>query len=148
MKKGTLKKKKGPTRAAKNKQAFDDVVGDPYAYKEPIDGHYMMLKSRSSIMVAESEQKTKSASNQARPNPIDFFCDVESCVEDGLTVFVKREKTYTLSDIKEVFDNTYLLGTGDIFNQQERAKIEQDIGQILVARGISPVAKYFTSIKQ
>ena len=108
----------------------------------------MMLKSRSSLAIADSEQKSKSPVNQARPNPIDFGCDVEAAVEDGLKVFIDREKTYTLSDIKEVFDNTYLLGTGDIFSQQERAKLEQDIGQILVSRGISPVSKYFTTIKQ
>jgi hypothetical protein len=147
MKKGQ-KKKKGITRAAKNKRAFDDVLGDPFAYPEQIDGHYMMLKSRSSLAIADSEQKSKSPVNQARPNPIDFGCDVEAAVEDGLKVFIDREKTYTLSDIKEVFDNTYLLGTGDIFSQQERAKLEQDIGQILVSRGISPVSKYFTTIKQ
>ena len=99
-------------------------------------------------MVADSEPKTRGTVNSARPNPIDFFCDVESAVEDGLKVFIDREKTYTLSDIKEVFDNTYLLGTGDIFSQSERAKLEQDIGQILASRGISPVAKYFVSIKK
>ena len=99
-------------------------------------------------MIAESEQKARGSVNQARPNPIDFFCDVEAAVLDGLEIFIKRECTYTLPGIKEAFDNTYLLGTGNIFSQQERAKIEQDIGQILVARGISPVSKYFTTIKQ
>lgn len=124
------------------------MIGDPFAYPEQIDGHYMMLKSRSSVMIGEPEQRTKSPVNQARPNPIDFSVDVEAAVEDGLVIYVNREKTYTLSDMKELFDNTYLLGTGDIFTQEERAKLEQDIGSILSSRGISPVQKYFTTIKQ
>jgi hypothetical protein len=147
MKKG-VKKKKGITRAAKNKKAFDDVIGDPFAYPEQLDGHYLMLKSRSSVMIADVSPKSKGPVNGARPNPIDFACDVESAVTDGLEVFYKRTKTYTFSDLKEIFDNTYLLGSGEIFNQKERAALEQDIGQILVDRGISPVAKYFTVIKQ
>lgn len=148
MKKGFQRKRKGPTKAAKNKRAFDDVVGDPYGFPEPIDGHYMILKCRSSLAVGETEQQSKSPVNNARPNPIDFFCDVESAVEDGLKLFINREGKYTLEMIKELFDNTYLLGTGDILEQPERAKLEQDIGSILVQRSISPVAKYFTTIKQ
>ena len=149
MKKAAHPKKKGLPNVAINKAAFDDVVGDPYGFPEIIDGHYMMLKNRNSISCGTAEQTSKSPVNGARPSPIDFAIDVESAVSDGLEVYAKHDtKKRTLKQLKELFDNTYLLGTGEAFDQKERAELEQHIGRILAKRSISPVAKYFTIIKQ
>ena len=149
MKKAAHQKKKGLPSVAVNKSAFVDIIGDPYAYKEIVDGHYMTLKSRNSITCVNNEQTSKSPVNGARPSTTDFAIDVESAVSDGLEAYTKQDtKKRTLEQLKELFDNTYLLGTGDAFNQNERAEIEQHVGRILVKRSISPVSKYFTTIKQ
>lgn len=130
-------------KAARFKRAFDEIIGDPYAKPDPIEGHYSMLKSRSSLAIAEPERKAKTPVNEARPSAIDFFIDVEAAVLDGLEVWWFGSK-----DAKRIFCNTYFYETGEILTQKERAEVEQAIGQILVYRGISPAAKYFTAIRQ
>jgi hypothetical protein len=126
---------------ARNKSAFDEVIGDPYAYPEPIQGHYAMLKSRSSISVAGADQSSPSPVNRARPTAVDFFVDVDGVIEDAMT---------TIGDNAfDTFLNTYVYedDSKSVFNQKERAKIEQLVGNILVERKISPTTKYFTTIK-
>ena len=79
---------------------------------------------------------------------VDFFCDVEAAVEDGVKVFGRswREPGQALF----VFTTTYITEDDKYytFNQRERAKIEQIIGRILIERNISPVRKYFTAIRR
>lgn len=156
---GKKKRSSAEERAAKNKRAFDEVIGDPYAYPEPIEGHYSMLRCRSSLAIGEPVRKTPSPVNQARPTALDFFCDVENAVVDGLEVFQRNTQyivleyldvtfDYVVKVLKAQFDRTYFLETEIKFNQKERSELEQIIGEILVGRGISPVPKYFTTIKQ
>lgn len=119
--------------------AFNEICGDPYSKPEPIQGHYSMLKSRSTISVVDGEQKSPSPVNRARPSAIDFFCDVDAAIEDAMSTLGK--------DAFDTFLNTYVYEDGTTFNQRERAKVEQLVGNILVQRKIYPVARYFTTIK-
>jgi len=136
-------------RTAKYKRAFDEIVGDPYAYPDPIEGHYITLKNSSGVKVAGTDYPTSSSPvNGARPNIIDFFVDVDAAIKDGLDVF---GKTWREPDqVEFVFQTTYITEDDAYyqFNQKERAELEQNIGRLLVARHISPTAKYFTTIKQ
>ena len=146
-----LKKKKKVqkvTKEAKNKRSFDEVIGDPYGWPEPIDGQYEMLKGRSSISIADPQGDVSCPVNRARPTTVDFVIDIESAVDDGLTAYAQENPEAGIGTLKYLFDNTYFLGSGQIFNQQERSKIEQIIGGILRERHISPVTKYFTIVKQ
>jgi hypothetical protein len=125
-------------RFAENKAAFDDVIGDPYAYPEPIDGQYARYKQRSSIRVANNDFDSGHATpNTSRPSPLDFFCDVERAVEDALT-----------DDEKVKFLQTYIWEEGEAFSSQERIVIEQKVGQVLRDRKISPVTLYFRVVRQ
>jgi hypothetical protein len=139
-------KKENAQRAAKYKRAFDEVIGDPFAYGEPIEGHYITLKNSSKVKVAGTNiPESPSPPNRAKPNFIDFFCDVESAVEDGLEAYSITEAPRLWT----IFIDTYITQIGEYtFNQKERAEVEQYIGRIFVSRGISPVQKYFTTIKQ
>jgi len=141
-------RKKITTKVAKNKRAFDEIVGDPFAFPEPIDGHYSTLKNRSSISIIEPERQTQTTVNPAKPNPLDFFCDVESAIDDGLNTYDKHIENIGMDRLKLLFDNTYIFVNDDMFSQVARAKLEQIIGNILIRRGISPVHKYFTTIRK
>ena len=128
---------------ARNKIAFDSIIGDPFAHPEPIEGHYATLKGRSSIIVTEKEQQgSPSPVNQARPTAIDFIIDVDSVLSDSIEVFKQGSMEKLL--------NTYIVEDKNlpIFNQKERNKLEQIIGNILIQRKIYPVSKYFTAIKK
>lgn len=135
-------------RFRRNKQAFSEIVGDPYQV-DPIQGHYAELKASSGVKVVGVDVTAATGTvNLARPCLSDFFCDVESAVEDGLNRFGQdwREP----DQVKFIFTNTYMIESSKyyVFNQQERAKLEQIIGNIFIARGISPVSKYFTTIRK
>ena len=141
---GKKKRDRSAEKAARFKRAFDEVIGDPYAKPDPIEGHYSMLKSRSSLSIAEPDRKSKSPVNEARPSAVDFFIDVEAAIADGLEVW----NTFPLEEAKTIFFDTYFFESGITLTQRERSEVEQAIGQILVYRGISPAAKYFTAIRQ
>lgn len=129
---------------AKFKNSFDEIIGDPFAKPEPIQGHYSLLRSGSGVKVADNDFTAGVGSpNAARPNIVDFFVDVESAIADGLK---KYSSTY---DHTKLFLNTYLWEDSKraTFSQAERAVLEQIIGRILVARSISPVGFYFTAIR-
>jgi hypothetical protein len=128
-------------RQSMNKRAFDEIIGDPYAKPDPLEGHYAALKCRSSVSVANIDSAGHGTRNAASPNALDFFCDVESAVDDALEV-----SGFTLSQ----FTNTYIEEDRSkyILTQTERAEIEQVVGRILVARKISPSSKYFTAIRK
>jgi hypothetical protein len=141
--------KKKSELVARYKSAFDEIIGDPYAYPAPIDGHYSMLKSRSSISSVKHKQNSAPGPvNRARPNPLDFFCDVDRAIKDALATFKPNQYEDGAFTLDEIFYNTYFTENGLIFMQAERSVIEQLVGRILVARKISPVSKYFTVTKQ
>lgn len=136
-------------RAAKYKAAFDEIIGDPYTKPEPIDGEYLTLKNSSAVRIGGTDvtQKSSKTIAEARPNVVDFCCDVESAIKDGLEIFEWREN---LDQKIFIFSTTYFTEYPEYykFTQLERAVLEQHIGRILISRGISPVRKYFTFIKQ
>jgi hypothetical protein len=122
-----------------NKIAFDDVIGDPYAKPEPIDGQYFTLRRRSTIGVMDNNfDLGKGTRNAAQPSAIDFFCDVERTCHEALT-----------DDEKTKFLNTYILeAADDVFTPKERMQIEQKLGKLFRQRKLSPVTKYFKTIRQ
>lgn len=129
----------GRERFASNKRAFTDVFGDPFAKPEPVTGHYQSLKSRGPVAAMKNNfDEGKATRNPASPNIIDFFCDVERVVAD----------TLTQSEVDKLMDTyIYELGEG-IFTEDERSNVEQQIGRIFRAKGISPVSRYFKSTRQ
>ena len=139
--------RKRSERWGRNKRAFDEIIGDPYAKPESIQGEYSILKTKSSVPIANIKGSLAESKNPARPSPVDFFCDVEAAVKDGLD-------TYTTECIggryENKFINTYIIEDSnyEIFNQKERARLEQIIGKILIERGISPASKYFIAIRK
>jgi hypothetical protein len=135
--------------AAKYKSAFDEIIGDPFAFPEPIPGMYEELKKKSAITIVEPGKAgaTPSPVNKAKPNHLDFFVDVEGSVQDGLLSYQLRTN-YTFDELLVLFDNTYWIEDGTVFTQKERAEIEQIIGRILSARKISPAGRYFISIRK
>lgn len=121
-----------------NKQAFEDVLGDPFAVPEPIDGHYNTLRSRSSIKVARNNfDEGQATANPARPNVIDFTCDVDRVI----TTVISCKK------VLQSFLNTYMFGELEL-NSKERTVYEQQMGRLFIERRISPVARYFTTIRR
>lgn len=137
-------------RAARNKKAFDEVIGDPYGWPEPIDGQYYLLKTKSNLRVAEYHNAllgSGSQPNKAKPNAMDFFCDVERAIDDGLIRYFGNEN---FGNAVKSFVSTYITEDGGplTFTQSERAGVEQSIGALFVTRKISPVTKYFSVIKK
>jgi hypothetical protein len=140
-------------RWARNSAAFREIIGDPFNRTEgesdPIQGQYAEFRSNSTVKVQDMEAMSKGGSaNAARPNALDFFCDVEAAVKDGLAKFAP---TWREPDqVEFVFVTTYITEDSKYysFNQSERSKIEQIIGNIFLARSISPTGKYFTAIRK
>jgi hypothetical protein len=133
---------KNPTRArhADNKKAFVDVLGDPFA-PEPIEGHYNLLKRRSSIGAMKTNfDEGQATDNPARPNALDFFCDVERVVKEVIqdrNILNKFETIYMIGEIEK-----------PELSQAERNRLEQRLGKLFKAYRISPVSKYFISIRR
>lgn len=131
-------------RAAVNKQAFDDVIGDVFS-KHEVDGHYRKLKHRSILSATKSSfGESKVTLHPAKPNSVEFCIDVENTIEKILGDDPK---------LLEAFIDTYLLGTEeDIDNckitQQERIYLEQRLGRAFLVHGISPVVRYFAVVKR
>lgn len=121
-----------------NKWAFDDIFGDPFATPEPMTGHYQTLKSRGAVAAMKNNfDEGKATRNPAAPNIMDFFCDVEKVVNSSLT-----------PDEYQKFVNTYIYENPDGgFTSKERTDVEQRLGRILRAKKISPVRRYFTTIR-
>lgn len=143
-----MKKGRKPNKWHIYKKAFDDIIGDPYAWPEPVVGQYEELRGQSSIVIIDPEPKSGITLNPARPNSMDFFIDVDNAINDGLDIFGKTWREP--NQVKFVFDNTYFMCDNEyyVFNQHERSELEQVIGRILVARSIAPAKKYFTTIKR
>lgn len=141
------RKQKHEDRLYLNKKAFDEIIGDPYG-KEPIEGHYTVLKHRTSQMTAFIDSQMSPATrNAAQPSHIDFFCDVDAIVNEGLEIFKRSDFGRSQSQLLQLFDNTYWNEVEPIFDQHDRADLEQIVGRLLRARKISPVSMYFTTVK-
>lgn len=122
-----------------NKIAFEDVIGDPFAKPEPIDGQYFTLARRSTINVMDNNfDLGKGTRNAAQPSVIDFFCDVDRAIGDGLS---EEERT-------KFFEVYVLESWPDALTPKERMKIEQKLGKLFRNRKLSPVTKYFKTIRQ
>lgn len=124
---------------AANRQAFVDVFGDSTAKPESITGHYHTLKSRGLVAAMKNNfDEGKSTRNNATPNIIDFFCDVENLVTRNLT----KEEVGK-------FEDTFIFEFKEgVFTPKERTEIEQKIGKLLRVRKISPVSRYFSVTRQ
>jgi hypothetical protein len=137
--------------AARNKHAFDQVIGDPFAKPDPIDGQYMKLKSNTSIRVQNLERESSGTGNAARPSSLDFFIDVENAIKDGLAAWDEvhyKQAQLPVKVLVALFYNTYFYECDNQFSPVDRPSIEQYIGRILIARKISPPSKYFTTIRK
>lgn len=123
-----------------NKIAFDDVIGDPTAIPEPIDGNYNTVRRRSSIKVAKNDfDESHGTANPARPNVIDFVCDVDNVV----SAVISNE------DLLQRFYNVFVYGDDPKeLSQKERTMLEQRMGRLFRKRKISPVTRYFTAIRK
>lgn len=119
-----------------NKLAFDDIIGDPFAWPEPVMGQYAKLKNRSSIIVTRNSfDEGQITINPARPNVIDFFCDVEHAIA-----------SVVLPEDLQNFVDTYITEVSTtIYTPQERSRIEQRVGKVFRQRKLTPVARYFTA---
>jgi hypothetical protein len=123
------------------KQAFDEVIGDPYALGEPLEGNYITLKCRSSVPAIDYDKEGTATPNAAKPSILDFAMDVEKAVRQGL---------YQLGYPTSAFWKTYIDGYHDdkLLTQGERTKLESKIGKIFLDNHISPVREYFRTIRQ
>ncbi len=131
--------------AALNKAAFDDVIGDPFAFKngepEPIMGQYMRLQQRGSIQAMNNNfDLGKGTRNPAQPLVQDFLCDVDKIVQ----------KAYELdSDSYKKFLETYIYESEDKhYTARDRMKIEQKLGRLFRKHKLSPVNRYFVTTRQ
>jgi hypothetical protein len=135
-----------PTRAryTRNKKAFDDVLGDPFAL-EDIVGHYQTLKYRSPLVATKNNfGEGKATVYPGRPNALDFCMDVERVMTE-----VIGDDEYLMN----MFLQHYIFGVseGDEFyyliSPAHVRYIEQRMGRLFVLKGLSPVPKYFAVTK-
>lgn len=124
---------------AANRRAFIDVFGDPSVKPEAMVGYYQTLKGRGLIQAMKNNfDEGKATRNPASPIAMDFFCDVDRVVSDTLT-----------EDERERFIDVYIEESDEhSLNKQQRTDIEQRIGRVLREKGVSPVRKYFTTVRR
>lgn len=128
-----------------NKTAMDDVIGDPYSKQDDRDGHYNKLRYRSILSATKSSfGESKVTLHPAKPNAIDFCCDVEAVIlkvlGDDPELLAAFIETYITGD-EETIQNSKI-------TQQERVYLEQRLGRMFLVHGISPVVRYFAVIKR
>lgn len=133
-------------RYNQNRLAFLDIIGNPYEFPEPIEGHYNAIQQRSAIGT-NSYEESRGTVNPARPSAIDFVCDVDRTVQLGLTRYANQVNDDLLT-VTRLFRNTYITEQEPIFTQKERITVEQIIGRLFLERKISPIGMYFLTIKR
>lgn len=128
-----------PTRVryADYKAAFVEVLGDPSSPDTP-EGAYSEYKRRSAMRIAEINDLGHGSVNPAKPLVNDFFCDVENVVKEVIPDL----------QVRQLFWNTYLMEEPDLFTHAELSRFEREIGKKFIARRITPVSRYFRSIRQ
>lgn len=127
-------------QAAINRGAFQEIFGDPFA-KEPVLGHYQESKKSTSTLVAAKMDfdSGHATNNPARPSITDFFCDVERIAQIALPDEASVAK----------FSDTYINETSTTaYTLKERHELEQYIGRLFIAYGISPVSRYFRTVRK
>jgi hypothetical protein len=122
------------SRFARNKAAFEDVLGNPFMKPESRQGHYQLFKTKSIIKAMVYSDETNATKNNCQPSVLDFFCDVDNVVSRAM-------KTKTRLDL---FIRTYITDEdASLFTPEEREGIEQQIGETLLELKISPITGYF-----
>lgn len=125
-------------RRARNKAAFVAVLGDPFEVPE-IEGMYLILKRRSSISATQNDfSMGRGTHNPANPSILDFFCDVENVIERAITDKKLLKK----------FIDTYIMGDVDTLTKEQRAYLEQRVGQRFFNRRLHRVKEYFNSVRR
>jgi hypothetical protein len=123
---------------AKNKRAFNEIIGDPFS-DDGQDGVYNQLHQSSSISSIEgSYGESPGIVYAGKPSVLDFFCDVDMVIRDVI------ENT----KLREEFGLIYFQYELTIWDDNRRNKYEQLIGKELLRRGISPIKRYFTVTKK
>jgi len=127
-------RKDSTVRFARNKAAFEEVLGNPFVKPEPLQGHYQRFKTKSVIKSTVYSDETAATRNNCQPTVLDFFCDVERIVG----------KVMVTKDRIDLFWRTYVTDEDDrLFTPQEREEIEQQVGSSLLELKLSPVLGYF-----
>jgi hypothetical protein len=121
---------------SKNKAAFDEVIGDPFAL-EPIEGAYLRFKRRAQIKIQHINDLGHGTVNPARPLINDFFCDVENIIAEVITD----------PDRLDEFWDTYLYEE-PVLTTAQRNYLEQRLGKKFWVRGLIPVKNYFIAVKR
>lgn len=134
-------------RAQVNKKAFDDVLGDPFSNDEAKQGHYCSMRYRSILSATRNNFGEGAATvNAAKPNAIDFCVDVEKVIlkvlGDDLPLLHSFIELYITNTVGQFEGNQKSI------TQAERVYLEQRMGRLFLAQGISPVIKYFTTIRR
>jgi hypothetical protein len=130
-------------RRNRNRTAFVEVLGDPGEEKrniEPVDGWYQTFKTRGTIAAMRNNfDQSATSRNPAAPSVLDFFCDVESSIKAALTD----------EELLNKFWKTFVTGesTSEWLDPQLKDRLQQKIGRLFVKRRISPVHRYFISIR-
>jgi hypothetical protein len=123
---------------AKNRNAFVDVFGDPFAQPEVIEGQYQNLKSRGLRSMLGNVGEGKPSGNMANPSPVDFFCDVDKIVTNALC-----DEEYRRFMETYIYENK---AAG--LSATECTAIEQRLGKLFRNYGISPVVRYFMAFRK
>lgn len=130
----------------KNAKAFEEILGNPFAYPEPVPGQYYKAKYGSPSMRAiDISKDNKGSLNPAQPSNTDFVCDVDRVIR-----LVIREQVNNLAEFSTLykrFIETYIYEEESL-DEKERVKFEQRIGKLLRIRSISPLSKYFKTIRK
>lgn len=128
-------------RARKHREAFEDVIGDPYTL-ESIEGNYIRFRFRSILSASRANiGEGQTTSNPCKPNTVDFCCDVERVIRD---VLPESDGLY-----QRFLDQYIHLNEPDnSISLDERNYLEQRMGRLFVVRGLSPVHKYFSVVKR
>lgn len=119
-------------------------MGDPFCADDG-EGNYQIMRHRSLLSATRNNFGEGAATvNAARPNAIDFCVDTEAVIlkvigddEELLRLFIGTYITWTVDSIKQ-----------SPLTQDERTWIEQRMGRLFLAHGISPVIKYFTTVRR
>lgn len=131
-------------RRNRNRNAFVEVLGDPGEEKrriEPVDGWYHTFKTKSTIAAMRNNfDQSATSRNPAAPSVLDFFCDVESIIKTAITEAKQLAEFWKTFVTGEEAEAEWL--TPSVKN-----RLQQKIGRLFIKRHISPVHKYFISIR-
>jgi hypothetical protein len=134
-------------RNARNRRAFEEVFGDPF-FDPSFQGQYQGLQSSAaSLRGTALEPLTGGSVNPSKPNLIDYFCDVENITTIALTNShqTEAEREKALADFTETYIHET---TTTAYTPEQRSNLELRIGSLLLAYGISPITRYFRTVRK